>query len=79
MIIQRLAASRSVSSTAVVLEQGGSAPYDEALLDVVHAIGDSDDLALVSAAMTRDAVNPFELLCFLLSGMGRVQRRSIRG
>lgn len=50
-------------------DQGGSAPYDEALMDVVHAIGGSGDLELFSAAMTRNAVDPTELLWFLLNGM----------
>ena len=50
-------------------DQGGSTPYDEALMDVVDGIGGSEDLAVFSAAMTRDAVDPTELLWFLLNGM----------
>jgi hypothetical protein len=50
-------------------DQGGSVAYDEALIDVVDAIGGSDDLALFSAAMTRADVDRTALLWFLLNGM----------
>lgn len=49
--------------------QDGRIPYETALLEVVRAIGGTDDLRLFSTAMTSGMTDPTELLWFLLNGI----------
>lgn len=56
--------------------QDGRIPYETALLEVVRAIGGTEDLKLFSKAMTSGMTDPTELLWFLLNGVAEWTRWS---